>query len=182
MSVNTRRALSYGIELIGTPYGYWGGEECETGAPMFAQNGGVLSKKEITSLNCAGLCNVMLRSIGKKLPICVEENSVGGTEAYFDYYSEKANDFSIHETYPMGSLLIRKFRNSDDQGHVAVLLEDGGKTARVLQSHVDGKFGKSVLPGVNASYTLEQSHHAFLDKNGKGCTYEKIVLPADWLD
>ena len=35
---------------------------------MFAQNGPVPDRKDITSTNCAGLCNLILRSLGKELP------------------------------------------------------------------------------------------------------------------
>ena len=182
MSSNTLKALEYGVGLIGTPYGYWEGGENQIMSPMFAQNGCILNKKEIVSLNCAGLCNVILRSIGKELPISLTYNSMGGTEAYFEYYADKSKDFSICEIYPKGTLLIRKFRDVDDQGHVAILLEDKGKMSKVLQSYIDGEFHKSVLPGVNAIYTLEKSHKSFTDKNGNGCCYEKIVLPEDWLD
>ena len=182
MKTNISKALDFGISLIGTPYGYWEGGECQKGAPMFAQNGVVPDKNDIVSLNCAGLCNVILRSIGKELPISLTYNSMGGTEAYFEYYVDKSKDFSICEIYPKGTLLIRKFRDVDDQGHVAILLENKGKMSKVLQSHVDGEFHKSVLPGVNAIYTLEESQDAFTDENGNGCCYEKIVLPEDWLD
>ena len=183
MKTNISKALDFGISLIGTPYGYWEGGECQKGAPMFAQNGVVPDKNDIVSLNCAGLCNVMLRSIGKDLPISVKDNTVGGTEAYYDYYDtyEKLTDFSMNETYPIGTLLIRKFRDINDQGHVAVIIENKGKTSKVLQSHVDGEFHKSVLPGVNSIYTLEESHNAFTDEKGNGCCYEKVVLPENWL-
>ena len=82
----------------------------------------------------------------------------------------------------MGTLLIRNYRDINDQGHVAVILENKGKKSLVLQSHVEGEFLKSILPGVNAMYTLEESHNIFKDHNGNGCYYEKIVLPENWLE
>uniref|UniRef100_A0A6C0J9E8 Peptidase C51 domain-containing protein n=1 Tax=viral metagenome TaxID=1070528 RepID=A0A6C0J9E8_9ZZZZ len=172
------QAIKYGMNLIGTPYGYWLGGENQECAPMFAKNGPSPNKEEITSLNCAGLVNLILRSVGKELPFvasndkCIEY-SIGGTEAYAEYYKDKAIKFNIETNYPSGSLLIRGFRNIDDQGHVAIIIEEKGKQSLILQSHVDGEFFESTTPGVNALYTLEESHN-----NGY---YEFIVLPKDWL-
>ena len=72
---------------------------------------------------------------------------------------------------------MRNYRDINDQGHVAVLLETKGKDSLVLQSHVEGEYLKSTLPGVNAMYTLEDSHKSFTDENGNGCYYERVVLP-----
>lgn len=182
MSTNTIKAIEYGIKLIGTPYGYWEGGDNQKTSPMFAQNGKLPDKDDIISLNCAGLCNVMLRSIGKDLPFSTKYNSIGGTESYFEYYQDKSIDFCIDETYPVGTLLMRNYRNLDDQGHVAVIIEKKGKISRILHSHVTGEYHKSTFPGVNAMYTLEESHNSRIDEDGKGCYYEKVVLPQDWLE
>ncbi len=182
MTSNTIKALEYGIKLIGTPYDYWRGGENQKEAPMFAQNGPVPHQLDVTSLNCAGLCNLMLRSIGKELPYSNKTNTVGGTEAYFEYYKEKSYEFSINNVYPIGTLLMRDYRDINDQGHVAVLLDDKGKQALVLQSHVEGEYLTSTKPGVNAMYTLADSHMSFTDEEGKGCYYERVVLPEDWLE
>ena len=182
MASNTIKALEFGIKLIGTPYDYWRGGENQKDAPMFAQNGEVPDQLEITSINCAGLCNLMLRSIGKALPYSNKTQTMGGTEAYFEYYENKSYEFSIENNYPMGTLLMRNYRDINDQGHVAVLIETKGKDSLVLQSHVEGEYLRSTSPGVNAMYSLEESHNSFTDENGKGCYYERIVLPEDWLE
>ena len=182
MTSNTIKALEFGIKLIGTPYDYWRGGENQKDAPMFAQDGEVPHQLDITSVNCAGLCNLMLRSIGKELPYSNETQTIGGTEAYFEYYKDKSYEFSIDNNYPMGTLLMRNYRDINDQGHVAVIIENKGKDSLVLQSHVEGEYLRSTSPGVNAMYSLEESHKSFKDENGKGCYYERVVLPEDWLE
>ena len=179
MSSNTKIAIDFGIKLIGVPYDYWRGGDIQKEAPMYAVNGKVPDIKDITSANCAGLCNLVLRSIGKELPY--SSLTTGGTEAYFDYYNEKSFEFCINNTYPIGTLLMRNYRDIDVQGHVAILLESKGKDSLVLQSHVEGEYHKSTQPGVNANYTLEQSHSSFTNAEGTPCCYERIVLPKDWL-
>ena len=182
MTTNTIKGLEYGIKLIGLPYGYWTGGENQVGPPMFAQNGPVPDKKEITSTNCAGLCNLILRSLGKEIPYSEKTKTMGGTESYFDYYKNKSYEFCIENLYPMGTLLMRDYRDINDQGHLGIIVETKGKQSLVLQSHVDGEYLKSKKPGVNAMYTLEESHKSFKNQDGSGCYYERVVLPEDWLE
>jgi hypothetical protein len=70
-------------------------------------------------------------------------------------------------TYPAGTLIGRYYRNTYDQGHVAVVLANG----RVLQSFANARGGR--WPGVNSTYTVAQSHD--------GGYYEYAVRPKDWL-
>lgn len=182
MTSNTIKALEYGVKLIGTPYDYWKGGENQKGAPMFAENGPLPHRLNVVSLNCAGLCNLMLRSLEKTLPFSKKTKTLGGTESYFEFYKNKSYKFCMDNIYPRGTLLMRDYKDLNDQGHVAVLLEDIGKESLVLQSHVEGEYFKSIKPGVNAMYTLEESNKFFKNADGTGCYYEKVVLPEDWLE
>ena len=164
-------ALDFGLSLQGIPYDYWKGGDNQTTAPMFAINGPVPDGSEITSANCAGLVNLIIRYIGKELPY--KNDGIGGTSAYAHYYRDVAVPFDIMNSYPKGTLIIRDYRDVNDQGHVAIILDDNGKKALVLQSHVEGTFFESTTPGVNKQYTLEESHD--------GNYYELAVLPKDWL-
>jgi len=156
------RAIAYGELVIGAPYVWWNGGPLPKQAPMWTANGPPpgpdVVRKEGT--NCAGLTNLMLRSIGKRVPH-VKGAGHGGTEAYGKYYETVAKDFDVHHKYPAGTLIGRHYRGVKDQGHVAVVLAGG----HVLQAIPD--------EGVNKTYTVKQS-------NGKGY-YEYAVLPEDWL-
>ena len=69
-----------------------------------------------------------------------------------------------------GDLLLRRYRNVEDQGHVAVALGDGAD-ARLLQSywsHGDG------LPGLNKQITVSTSHAVV--------HYERIVRVNNWIN
>ena len=87
----------------------------------------------------------------------------------FDYYNNVSQDFNIEHEYPIGTLLMRNFRNFQDQGHLAIIIENKGKDSKILQSHYE----LSGFNGVNIRYTLEESHIGYY--------YEKIVLPENWL-
>ena len=68
MSSNTLKALEYGVGLIGIPYGYWEGGENQIMSPMFAQNGGIINKKEIrTALDESCSALVSFNAFGRIL-------------------------------------------------------------------------------------------------------------------
>jgi cell wall-associated NlpC family hydrolase len=156
------RAIAYGESVIGAPYGWWKGGPLPKKAPMWTANGPPPDAADVRKqgTNCAGLTNLMLRYIGKPVPR-VKGFGRGGTEAYAKYYESVAEKFDVEQKYPAGTLIGRKYRGVNDQGHVAVILADG----HVLQS----------IPkeGVNKTYTVKQS-------DGRGY-YEYAVLPEHWL-
>ena len=166
-------SLNFGLSLIGVPYEWWGGGDCESKAPMWAENGTVPNKDEIISCNCAGLTNLILRFSKKKIPH-TEFNGMGGTGAYANYYKDVYNKFDINIKYPIGTLIIRDFRDIDDQGHVAIIIENNGSQSKVLQSFTF----KNKYPGVNINYTLDESNKC--DNIGTNY-YEFAVLPEHWL-
>lgn len=161
-------ALNYGRSLIGKPYGWWYSGPLPAYAPMWTASGPAPSPGAITSTNCTGLTNLMLRSVGRQPP--TDPNGwygKGGTAAYYARYYDVSERFNPTVRYPAGTLLIRNYRNNVDQGHVAVVTETG----HVLHSFANC-YGCSA-PGVNASYTVAQSH--------AGYYYELAVRPANWL-
>ena len=98
------------------------------------------SESEITSCNCAGLVNLMLRTIGKSLPTnpFAKEHVRGGTAAYLSYYRDHlqvSEKFDIKTKYPIGTLLIRDFVIFVT---IAVLLDGKGEESRILQSFHSG--------------------------------------------
>jgi hypothetical protein len=165
---NVRRALDYGKSVVGTNYGWWFSGPLPAGAPMWTAAGPEPSASFVRSqsTNCAGLTNLLLRSVGKAIPSDPWAGR-GGTGAYGRYYAKVAQKFNVNANYPAGTLIGRYFRNTYDQGHVAVILENG----HVLQSYANCR--GCAAPGVNTWSTLAQSHAGYF--------YEYAVLPQDWL-
>src|SRR5215207_9997405 len=134
---------------------------------------------------CAGVPNLFRRAAGKSIPTRGNRNFDGGIAAYFHtsafgglgpgFFSGVDVPFNLatakkwaRET-GSGVLVGRSYRNNSlaGQGHVAILLPDG----KVLQSF---QFGADGEPGLNADYTIEESH--------AGGYYEIMVHPKDWID
>jgi hypothetical protein len=165
---NLELAIAYGQAVVGAPYGWWFDGPLPAGEPMWTGSGPAPAPSVVraASTNCSGLTNLMLRAIGKPVPRAAGILS-GGTLAYQHHYAGVALPFEAGRDYPVGTLLGRRFRDTIDQGHVAVVIEGG----KVLQSFAWERGGS--LPGVNTSFTVAESHD--------GGFYEYVVLPHDWL-
>jgi hypothetical protein len=161
------KVINLGKQLIGVSYGGWLGGELSPDAPMWCADAPIdVSIIKQTSCSCVGLTNLMLRSLGVSLPRSAS-GSIGGTLAYGEYFRPMATLFDDQLKYPIGTLIGRHYRDLNDQGHVAVVIDNN----RVLQSfalHAGG-----VTPGVNMNYSVPQSHN--------GNYYEYAVLPQHWL-
>lgn len=168
VTANVRRALDYGRSVIGTDYGWWYSGPLPAAAPMWTAAGPAPSPSFVRSqsTNCAGLTNLRLRSVGRPIPSDPSAGR-GGTGAYGRYYARVAQRFDANRSYPAGTLIGRYYRDTYDQGHVAVVLENG----HVLQSFANCR--GCAAPGVNATYAVAESHAGYF--------YEYAVLPKDWL-
>lgn len=165
---NIRNIIKYCSGLIGKPYVWWkGGIFTDKNiGPLWSCDGPPPDKKDIDVINCSGLINLGLRSIGLSLPIATTDGSKGGTLAYQEHYKSVAEAFDSKKIYPVGTLIGRRYNKSGkDQGHLAIIIENN----YVLQScHSDG---------VNNIYTLEKSN----ESEDGGDYYDYVVLPQNWL-
>ncbi|MBA2344715.1 MAG: hypothetical protein H0V83_06510 [Rubrobacter sp.] len=139
----------------------------------------------IISHNCAGVPNLFRRAAGKPIPTRGDTRYDGGIAAYFytsafgglgpGFFSSVDVPFDLAKAKKWarktrsGVLIGRCYRGDTlaGQGHVAILLPDG----KVLQSFQMGDDGH---PGLNADYTIEQSH--------AGGYYEVMVHPDAWIN
>jgi hypothetical protein len=126
---------------------------------------------------CAGVPNLFLRGVGKRVPTRGNPYYDGGVAAYFwsplygnGYFTGYDEPFNLakakrwaQETRS-GVLIGREYRGEAllDQGHVAILLPSG----YVLQSNVGD--------GLNWKWTIEESH--------AGGFYTRMVHPTNWID
>jgi predicted chitinase len=167
-----RKAIDYGLSIVGAPYVWWTDGPVPDRSPAWAENAPPPPPEEVINEGCfcAGVPNLMLRVVGGELPTLGNELYDGGCLAYGEYYYNVAEPFDINEDYPPGTLIGRYFtweRSANgDQGHVAVVLEDG----YLLQSYDGDGYG---YPGVNAATHIVDSH--------AGYYYEYAVRPENWI-
>jgi hypothetical protein len=165
-------ALEWIDSLVGTmPYGLWTDGCVPSGPPAWAINlppppQSYLRGKRIF---CAGVPNLMLRFVGKRVPTYGNDCYDGGMVAYWSYFDSYHEPFNL-DAVRRGDLLLRCYSNVEEQGHVAVSLGDGAD-ALLLQSywsHGDG------LPGLNKLITVRTSHAVV--------HYQRLVRVNNWIN
>jgi hypothetical protein len=166
-------ALEWINPLVGRmPYGLWTGGCVPSGPPAWAISRPPPPRSYLRGkrIFCAGVPNLMLRFVGKRVPTYGNDCYDGGMVAYWSYFDGYHERFNL-DAVRRGDLILRQYRNSDrDQGHVAVALGNGAD-ALLLQSywsHGDG------LPGLNKLITVRTSH--------AGYYYERIVRVNNWIN
>ena len=165
-------ALEWINPLVGRmPYGLWTGGCVPSGPPAWGISRPPPSRSYLRGkrIFCAGVPNLMLRFVGKRVPTYGNDCYDGGMVAYWSYFEGFHQPFELHAV-KRGDLLLRRYRNVEDQGHVAVALGDGA-AALLLQSywsHGDG------LPGLNKLITVRTSHAVV--------HYERIVRVNNWIN
>lgn len=165
-------ALEWINPLVGKmPYGLWTGGCVPSGPPAWATNAPAPPRSYLRGkrIFCAGVPNLMLRFVGKRVPTYGNDCYDGGMVAYWSYFDGFHQSFDL-QAVRRGDLILRRYRNVEDQGHVAVALGDGGD-AHLLQSywsHGDG------LPGLNKLISVSTSHSVV--------HYERIVRVNNWIN
>lgn len=196
MSSKTDIVLNYANSLIGTKYKWWKVADNTLGnkGPFWASDEPLptVCKIRSCSCSCTGLINLMRRKLGLSVPgVLLGHKYAGGISQWFLYLGDKSlnngngklETFDINVKYPIGTLLIRNYRDENDQGHVAVIFSEGKTNVlyeKIIHSYSDSPFSsedKLVEPGI-AVTLLGTSHFYTADPKGY---YTHACLPDDWL-
>ena len=199
-------ALDYAVSLRGCLYKYWRVGDPMLGdfAPFYSSNGKPPSENQIREggLNCAGLVNLVRRNAGLDVPGVEQKYQyAGGTYAWFRHLRKtgyliplRKRDNGIYAA-PPGSLLLRPYKNEQDQGHMALVCGLGGLTHAYSSDFasqgplsIGGQTVKRVLPlglqapGVVAYQDAEIPHswHGLRQGAFRGY-FTHWCPPAGWL-
>lgn len=172
---NFYRAIQYLDDAIGrTPYRWWTSGPVPDGPPAYAVNRPAPTIATVRSggVFCAGVPNLCLRAVGKRIPTYGNPLYDGGTMAYLEYFRGYTEPFNLSRALSVarekrsGVLIGRPFRSSFDQGHVAIVMPSG----YLLQSYDDG----NGWPGLNWNVLASVSVRYWTP------TYQ--VMPWNWID
>ena len=171
-----KELLRYGERFIGVKYTLWTGDEQSTNQtpyPFYIDSIPSIEYAKKYGMNCAGFINILRLRTGKSIP--GEGKWRGGTESWYNYLNNNnlLTSFDYRINYPIGTLLVRKYRGVCDQGHVAVIhskSEDKYLDDTIIHSYNESSGGKV---GISS---LGYSHYSI-----PGGFYEYISLPNDWL-
>jgi hypothetical protein len=173
-SSRLNRALHWLWPLIGEmPYGWWTSGAVPSGAPAYGENRKLPGRNSLRrrTVFCAGVPNLLLRSVGKRVPTAGNPLYDGGTYAYGVYFRRYSIPYSPSRVQP-GDLLLDFFQSSAHQGHVGVVLN-----GRVfLQSYDGNRYmeGGYNGPGMNRVWTVAQSVSTW--------NPDVIVRRQNWID
>lgn len=182
-------ALAYGSSLIGTPYQWWeqGGLLGDFGPFWVADDKAPpIPTVRAQCCTCAGLINLMRRSIGLTIPGLNHHRSryAGGTWYWTNFLRRHRvlESFDGFKKYPRGTLLLRPFRSVSDQGHLAVVYSQHKKGvlySQLLHAYAtEREFnpGKQIIGAVTLDPAAGISH--FWDPRGY---YLYACRPENWL-
>lgn len=117
---------AYAESLLGVPYQWWReGDRCLGDFPPFYAADGPAPARP-PALNCAGFINCLARFAGCPIPgVAAGHWYAGGTYAWYEALAPKCVAIASIDEPPPGALLIRRFRDEADQGHLAVVWTGG---------------------------------------------------------
>lgn len=195
--IAVEKALNYAVSLKDTPYVFWTFSRlllCD-----FMKHYMYVStlQDDLPSIdeikekgtNCAGLTNLIRRHLGLSIPginKLDEYKYPGGTYAWFNYLERKGRleKFDYTKSYPSGTLLLRNYKDINDQGHVAIIYaqhKDSVLFSKVIHSYPKEwnlELGKTT-PGVTIDATVGQSHFGWFPEQ---CGfYTHVCYPKNWL-
>jgi cell wall-associated NlpC family hydrolase len=118
-------------ELIGTPYVWWKeGDKVSSKEPFWAEDTQPPSSELVkkSGCNCAGFINLICRFSNIYIPgLKMKLEYAGGTYIWYTQLKNNGllDDFTNDTIYPPGTLLLRNYFSESDQGHVAIVLDNG---------------------------------------------------------
>jgi hypothetical protein len=156
--------LDYAKTMIGVPYRWFRqGEDINGTDKFWADNTGIVLRKHIDTFDkcivCTGLINLIRRYLKLSIPGLDGEGPKyakkfpGTTGIWFGYLKRKGRlqKLDITKKYPKGTLLLKNFESIDnDQGHVAVIIDEFGNT--VLEQNILHSFANYLY---NESYDMK---------------------------
>lgn len=157
-------------EIVGTPYVWWRDGDIISSSPPFWAENSIIPFIEVikkSGSNCAGFINLICRFAKVNIPgISMKLKYAGGTYIWYLYLKEHGllSRFNLDCTYPPGTLLLRDYSNEMDQGHIAIVLENG-KLAHCYPE-------KGIT--IDESYLISHNWSAL-------AYYSDVCLPQNWL-
>jgi len=154
-------------QLVGTPFGWINNENDiykRIEEPLYNKNAPIPSINYIKrhTCICSGIPNLLLRFLNLPIPFNQITRTSGTIHDYFSCYT--IEPFMTGKKYAKGTLIGRKYRDSKDPGHLAIV----GNNEHLIQSTIIGNDIKCVTDIVPLSMITS----AF---------YDFIIQPHIWL-
>jgi len=131
MDSKIQEVMEYATSLTGVKYTWWqSGGDNERDSMLYTEGIPSMNTLQERGVNCAGFINLLRQKAGSKIARLDGERCYGDCHGGTMYWCEflrdrnKLHKFDYTKSYPVGTLLLRDYRNADyDQGHCAVIAE-----------------------------------------------------------
>ena len=189
--------IRYAKSLVNVPYRWHrDGDKIQSSDKFWAKNGSPVSRstidKEDKCIVCTGLINLMRRFLGLTIPGLdgslndIEGNKFPGTTGIWFAYllrKDRLETLDVSRKYPKGTLLLRDFEDIENQGHVAVIIDEKGTSIldqRIIHAYAKLPYkGSEHIKNVGKTGTMKfKSSHYYGTPEGY---YTHICLPENWL-
>ena len=177
MASNVSDILKYAESLIGIKYTAWrGGSTNVSPHPFYLDEIPSYSYLQEYGVNCAGFVNLLRHKAGKVVP--GDGKHKGGTSEWYLYLKNEGvlSEFDYRKNYPIGTLFLRNYRDTDDQGHLAVLFS---KYQQDESKVLNGKIIHSCVGRVNSQVRLDNLGRSHFYHSNE--YYEYAITPDKWL-
>lgn len=171
------KICEYAKSLFGIKYSQWiEGSTTNKSHPFYVNGPQPLQYMIDNGMCCAGLINLLVHVSGTH-EVPGEGEYKGGTYEWFRVMKEKKvmEPFDMNKSYPVGTLLLRNYRDVNDQGHVAMIYSKQ-KNHPLFDKIIDSSYSLTPEDGCVKVHTLGHSHFMFEDG-----MYEGVVYPENWI-
>jgi hypothetical protein len=162
------------LQSSGVTYAPWNGLGIGSGPPFWIDDRSPTIKDiEEGGTNCVGLINLISVALGN----APQSN-------WFEYLEKKdvLEPYVHGETYPQGTMIHRRYRDIEDQGHVGMVVSDTELIHSYMYVDPQQSFQEAIrtkdsnyVPGVTIE-PIDKSHSWF-----EGGTYTHVCRPEHWL-
>ncbi len=189
--------IKYAKTLINVPYRWHReGNKIKGTDKFWAKNGPAVSREYIDKTDkcivCTGLINLMRRYVGLTIPGLdgslddIEGSKYPGTTGIWFAYlkrGKRLEKLNVSKKYPKGTLLLRDFEDIENQGHVAVIIDEKGISIldqKIIHAYAKLPYkGSENIKNVGKTGTMKfTSSHYYSSPEGY---YTHICLPENWL-
>ncbi len=189
--------IRYAKSLVNVPYRWHReGDKIQSNDKFWAKNASHISRetidKEDKCIVCTGLINLMRRYLGLTIPGLdgslndIEGDKFPGTTGIWFAYllrRDRLETIDVSQKYPKGTLLLRNFEDIENQGHVAVIIDEKGSSIldqRIIHAYAKLPYkGSEHIKNVGKTGTMKfTSSHYYATPEGY---YTHICLPENWL-
>jgi hypothetical protein len=169
-------ALKYAkfLQSLGVSYAPWKGGSIGSGSPFWVNNKSPAIKDIAEGgTNCVGLINLIAMAVGVK----TQSN-------WFEHLEKKGmlEPFKRGKVYPKGTMVLRKYKDIEDQGHIAMVVSD----TEIIHAYMYINPHQSFEEAIHSNETTRQPGVIIEPIDVclswyKGGTFTHVCRPQNWL-